>query len=131
MTEVLQDVIRDTSQQAIKERNERPAQMPNIALTEDQDEINRVIDGKADLAYSMSFEVLPKFELADFSALKLERHGDTERLFRRFLFDFDVRFRVGPFSGDRHVREIDRAAVSGRGDGRIPVERPLERSVEG
>ncbi len=73
MTEVLQDAIRDTSQEAIKERKERPAQMPAIALSEDQDEINRVIDGKADLAYSMTFEVLPEIKIADFSTFKLER----------------------------------------------------------
>jgi trigger factor len=73
MTEVLQDTIRDTSQEAIKSRQERPAQMPAIALTEDQEEINRVIDGKADLAYSMTFEVLPEIKLADFGSLKLER----------------------------------------------------------
>lgn len=73
MTEVLQDAIRDTSQEAIKERKERPAQMPAIALSEDQDEINRIIDGKADLAYSMTFEVLPEIKIADFSTFKLER----------------------------------------------------------
>jgi trigger factor len=73
MGEVVEQTIKETSQKAIEERKERPAQMPAIALTEDKDEIDRVIEGKADLAYEMSFEVLPKFELADPAGLQLER----------------------------------------------------------
>ncbi len=73
MAEVLEQTVRDTSSKAIADRNERPALQPDIKLSEDQAEIERVIDGKADLAYSMSFEVLPDIALADFSALKLER----------------------------------------------------------
>ena len=41
---------------------------PNVSLPEDQDEIERVLSGQADLAYSMTFEVLPSFDLADFNA---------------------------------------------------------------
>lgn len=73
MGEVVEQTIKETSEKAIADRKERPAQMPAIALTEDKDEIDRVIDGKADLSYEMSFEVLPKFELADVSKLTLER----------------------------------------------------------
>jgi trigger factor len=36
-------------------------------------EIERVIEGQADLAFNMSFEVLPEIKLMDFSELKLER----------------------------------------------------------
>lgn len=73
MSEVVEQTIKETSEKAIAERKERPAQMPAIALTEDKDEIEKIIEGKADLAYEMSFEVLPKFELADPAGLKLER----------------------------------------------------------
>jgi trigger factor len=73
MSEVLEQTIRETSEKAIADRKERPAQMPAIALPENKDEIDAVIDGRADLAYEMSFEVLPKFDLADPSSLQLER----------------------------------------------------------
>ena len=73
MTEVLQDAIRETSDAAIRDRKERPAQMPNISLSEDQDEINGVIEGKNDLAYQMTFEVVPEIALADFETIELER----------------------------------------------------------
>jgi len=75
MTEVLQDAIRETSDAAIRDRKERPAQMPNISLSEDQDEINQVIEGKKDLAYQMTFEVVPEIALADFETIELGAAG--------------------------------------------------------
>ena len=46
---------------------------PKIELTENQDEIEKVLSGQADLAFDMSFEVLPDIALVDFSTLQLER----------------------------------------------------------
>ena len=73
MGEVLDEAIKDTSLKAIEERKERPAMQPAIALSEDPAEIERLIDGKADLTYSMSFEVLPQVDVMDLKTLKLER----------------------------------------------------------
>jgi trigger factor len=73
MAEVLQQTVEETSRQALTERHERPAFQPRIELPEDVGEIERVIEGQADLAFSMSFEVLPEIKLMDFSELKLER----------------------------------------------------------
>jgi trigger factor len=73
MAEVLQAMIDETSRKAISERNERPAQQPSINLSEDKDEIERVLTGQSDLAFTMSYETLPKFSITDLTALKLER----------------------------------------------------------
>lgn len=73
MAEVLQDLVEKSSKQALSDRQERPAMQPEIAFSEDKDEIEQVMDGKADLAYTMSFEVLPKIELIDMSTLSLDR----------------------------------------------------------
>jgi trigger factor len=73
MAEVLQDLVEKSSKQALSDRQERPAMQPDIAFSEDKDEIEQVMDGKADLAYTMSFEVLPKIELIDMSTLSLDR----------------------------------------------------------
>jgi len=73
MAEVLEETVKETSLKALKDRELRPAFQPNIALTEDQQEIERVINGEADLAYSMSFEVIPPIEVTDLTKLKLER----------------------------------------------------------
>jgi trigger factor len=73
MAEVVDEAIKESSSKAIAERKERPALQPDIALPEDQAEIQRIIDGEGDLTYSMSFEVLPDITLADMSGIKLER----------------------------------------------------------
>jgi trigger factor len=73
MGEVLDEAIKDTSLKALEERKERPAMQPEIKLTEDAAEIERVMDGKADLAYQMTFEVLPQVDVMDLKTLKLER----------------------------------------------------------
>ena len=73
MGEVLQQTIEEKSRAAIAERKERPAIQPHIQLPEDQQEIEKILSGQADLSFDMSFEVLPEIKLIDFSELRLER----------------------------------------------------------
>ena len=73
MAEVVQQAVNETSQEAIAQREEQPAFQPQVGLPEDETEINRIFDGDSDLAYTLSFEVLPKFEVADLKTLELER----------------------------------------------------------
>ena len=46
---------------------------PKVTMPEEAVEVEKVLDGKSDLAYRLALEVLPKIELADFSNIKLER----------------------------------------------------------
>ncbi|NJO23701.1 MAG: trigger factor, partial [Sphingomonadales bacterium] len=73
MAEVVQQALEDSTRKALDDRKERPAFQPRIELTEDKAEIENVMAGKNDLAFTMSFEVLPEIKLTDFSTLKLER----------------------------------------------------------
>lgn len=73
MAEVLEQTVRESSGKAITDRNERPAMQPAIDLPEDKATIDEIIDGKADLAFDMSFEVLPQIPETDYKSLKLER----------------------------------------------------------
>ncbi len=73
MAEVLQQTISETSRKALAEREERPAQQPEIGLPEDAEGVEKVMAGDADLEYTMSFEVIPHMELADLRKLKLEK----------------------------------------------------------
>jgi trigger factor len=73
MAEVVQQAVAETSREAISQRQERPAFQPNISLPEDEKEIDKIFSGSADLAYTMSFEVLPKFDTMDFSKIEVER----------------------------------------------------------
>jgi trigger factor len=73
MAEVVQQAVADTSREALSQREERPAFQPTVGLPEDQAEIDQIFAGASDLAYTLSFEVLPKIELMDFGKLALER----------------------------------------------------------
>jgi trigger factor len=73
MAEVMQKAVEETTEKAIAERKERPAFEPRIEFPEDQAEIERVMEGQGDLAYSVSFEVLPEITVTDLTALELER----------------------------------------------------------
>ena len=73
MAEVVQQAVTETSREAISQRQERPAFQPNISLPEDEKEIEQIFSGSADLAYTMSFEVLPKFDTMDFGKIEAEK----------------------------------------------------------
>ena len=73
MAEVLEKTISESTQKVIADRKERPALDPDIKVTEDKDEMEKVIAGDADLAYTISFEVLPEIEITDLSKLKFEK----------------------------------------------------------
>jgi trigger factor len=73
MAEIVQKAVEETTEKAIAERQERPAFEPRIEFPEDKDEIERVMEGQGDLAYSVSFEVLPEIKITDLSTLELER----------------------------------------------------------
>lgn len=73
MAEILQTAVEESSQKALEDRAERPAGQPKIDFPEDEALIETVIEGKADLSYSMTYEIIPKFDVVDFSTLELER----------------------------------------------------------
>jgi len=73
MAEVMQDAINATVSDALTERSERAATQPKVDLPEDQAALNRVLDGEADLAFDVSYEVLPPVQLMDFKGLKLDK----------------------------------------------------------
>jgi trigger factor len=74
MADVIQKQVENSSRDALAERNIKPAYPPDIALPDEEAEVTGIIDGKSDLAFTMSFEVVPPVEIADFSALELTRH---------------------------------------------------------
>ncbi|MGI9568775.1 MAG: trigger factor, partial [Desulfobulbia bacterium] len=72
--EIVQQTVAESSQKALNERELKPAHEPEVGLTEDKDEIEKIISGQADLAYTLSFEILPDFEVVDLSNIELDRY---------------------------------------------------------
>ena len=77
MAEVIQEKVDAQSRQVFADRNLKPAYQPEVKLPEDEKEVNAIMDGKADLAFTVATEVVPDFEVKDFSGLELAKHVVT------------------------------------------------------
>ncbi len=73
MAETIEAAVRDANAKIVSENNLRLAMEPQVKLPTEEDAIKAVVEGNADLDYSVAMEVLPKIELADFKDIKLER----------------------------------------------------------
>jgi len=121
MAEILQQLIEETSRNAIKERSERAAHQPNIKFSEDKDEIERVLTGQSDLAYTLSYEALPEFAVTDLTQLKLEREvaDVTDEAIDKGLANLRERGLHYEAEADRAAEDDDQVTFSylGRIDG--------------
>jgi trigger factor len=73
MAEVLQQAVEETSQKALTGRDEKPAFQPSISFPKEEAVLENVMDRGSDLEFTMSFEVLPKIELAELKGLTVEK----------------------------------------------------------
>jgi trigger factor len=73
MAETIETVVRETNAKIVDERGLKLAMEPKVTMPQEAVEVEKVLEGKSDLAYRLALEVLPKIELADFSTIKLER----------------------------------------------------------
>jgi trigger factor len=70
MRDVVEETVNETSQQAINDNKLRPAGTPKVDLRANGEDVTK---GKADLEYTMTVELIPDFEVADFEKLKFTR----------------------------------------------------------
>jgi trigger factor len=74
MGEVIEQAISEANSKIVTDKGLKLAMEPKITLaSEDENAIKEVIEGKADLAYKVEMEILPKIELADFSKIEIEK----------------------------------------------------------
>src|SRR3974377_224098 len=59
MAEAIEEVVRQTKPQIVSERGFRLAMEPKVTLPEEKGEIEQVIAGHSDLAYTVAVEVIP------------------------------------------------------------------------
>jgi trigger factor len=70
MGEIVEQTVSETSQQAIKDNNLKPAFPPRVDLSS---ELAQVVDGKSDLEFTVKVDLMPDFEVADVAKLKVEK----------------------------------------------------------
>lgn len=73
MAEVVNEILSDSSRSILDERGEKPAMQPEVTMTEDEKEAEKILAGNADFEFSLDYEVLPPIEEKDLSSLKISR----------------------------------------------------------
>ena len=73
MAEVIEATVREANSKIVADHGFRLAMEPKVVLPEDQAAVEGIINGKADLAYTVEIEIVPPITLADFKTLKLTR----------------------------------------------------------
>lgn len=70
MRDLVEETVNETSQKAINDNKLRPAGQPKVDLRANGEDVT---NGKADLEYKLTVELIPDFEVADFAKLKFTR----------------------------------------------------------
>ena len=70
MGEIIEETLNASTEQALSENKLRPAGQPDLKLESDMD---KVLEGKEDLAYEIAVELIPEFEPVDVATLKLKK----------------------------------------------------------
>lgn len=73
MAEVVQNAVNEVNRKIVDDNKLRLANEPKIDFPSDQAEVEKALEAKGDLNFSISLEVLPQFEIGKFDDVALER----------------------------------------------------------
>src|SRR6201986_4076247 len=73
MAETVEQTIRDTNTQIFTERGFKLATEPKVTMPTEEKAVDDILTGKSDLTYTVSIEVVPPIQLADFKSFTVEK----------------------------------------------------------
>ncbi len=73
MAELVNEYVSKRTGEVLKNREERAAQQPEISMTEDEKEAEKILACEQDFEFSMSYEVIPEINVPELESLKVER----------------------------------------------------------
>ena len=73
MADVMQEAIASVNKKIVDDNHLRLAREPKVELPDDQGAIDAALEARGDLNFKVALEVLPVFEIGDFSQISLER----------------------------------------------------------
>ncbi len=77
MADVVQNAVNEANQKIVEDNKLKLALEPQIQMPEDKDQIEKALDAKADLAFTIALEVMPSFDLVDLSDVSLTKQVVT------------------------------------------------------
>ncbi|RUX46056.1 trigger factor, partial [Mesorhizobium sp. M7A.F.Ca.US.014.04.1.1] len=73
MAEVVNEILNDSTRSIITGRGEKAAMQPEVIMTEDEKEAEKILAGGADFEFRLNYEIIPAIEIKDFSDIKVTR----------------------------------------------------------
>ena len=73
MAEIVNEILQEMPRSVLAEREERSATRPEVDMTEDEGEAEKVLKGESDFEFSLKYEVIPPIETRDFSSIAITR----------------------------------------------------------
>jgi trigger factor len=73
MAEVVNEILNDSTRSILADRGEKAAMQPEITMTEDEKEAEKVLSGGVDFEFSLAYEVIPPIEIKDYAGIKVTR----------------------------------------------------------
>ena len=73
MADVVENAVNEVNQKIIGENKLRLAMQPQIALSDNKEEVEKAFEAQGDLSYTVSLETLPEIEVGSFEDIALER----------------------------------------------------------
>ncbi|MDF1600042.1 trigger factor [Mesorhizobium sp. YIM 152430] len=73
MAEVVNEIISSSPRNILAERGEKAAMQPEVTMTEDEKEAEKILSGGQDFEFSIDYEVIPAIEARDLSGIKITR----------------------------------------------------------
>ena len=73
MAEVVNEILNNSARDILSERGEKAAMQPEVTMTEDEKEAEKVLAGNADFEFQLAYEVIPPIEIKDFASITVTR----------------------------------------------------------
>ena len=89
MGDVVQNAVNEANRKIVEDNKLRLALEPKVDLASDQSEVEKAMEAKGDLSFTVAVETLPQFEVGSFDDIALERQvaeiddADVEKAVRR------------------------------------------------
>ncbi len=73
MADVVQEAVSEAHRKIVEDNALRPASEPKIEFPGEKDELEKAFEARADFAFTVALEVLPKIEVGSFDGIEIER----------------------------------------------------------
>jgi trigger factor len=93
MAEVVNEILSTSARDILSDRGEKAAMQPEVIMTEDEKQAEKILAGNADFEFQLNYEVIPAIEIKDFAGIAVTRQvydvpeADIEEQVRKVTAD--------------------------------------------